>query len=263
MIEKTIFDLHEKVVLITGGSGYLGTAMSEILSEFGANLVMASRDEQKNLKLKQNLEYKYGNHVETMNLDISNSIMINEVVENILKKYGKIDVLINNSYFGAGAELLNMSEEDWNKGIDGSINGVFRLTKAVLISMIEKRYGKIINIASMYGIVAPDVSIYEGNNFYNPANYGIGKAGIIQFTKYIAAVYGKYGITCNCVSPGPFPNDSVQKNEKFINNLERKVPLGRIGKPEELKGVIALLSSDASSYINGANISVDGGWTIW
>lgn len=263
MGKKSIFDLHGKVVLITGGSGYLGTAMSEILSELGAHLVIASRNHQKNLELKQKLQDKYGNQVENIDLDISNSLMINQVVRNILKKHERIDVLINNSYYGAGDKLLNMSEEEWVKGIDGSINGVFRLTKPVLDSMIKNKYGKIINIASMYGIVAPNVSIYEGNDFYNPANYGVGKAGIIQFTKYIAAVYGKYGITCNAISPGPFPNSKVQKNKEFIKDLEKKVPLCRIGKPEDLKGVIALLSSDASAYINGANISVDGGWTIW
>ena len=129
--------------------------------------------------------------------------------------------------------------------------------------MVKRKYGRIINIASMYGLVAPDVSIYDNNDFYNPANYGVGKAGIIQFTKYIAAVYGKYGVTCNSVSPGPFPNPSVQEHSEFIESLAKKVPLGRIGKPEEIKGVIALLASDASSYINGANITIDGGWTIW
>lgn len=263
MCEKSIFSLTGKVVLITGGSGYLGTAMSEILSELGATLVIGSRNQQKNMELKNRLEDEYSNKVEAINFDISNLDKVSQVIENILKKFGKIDVLINNSYYGAGAELLNMSEEDWLIGIDGSINGVFRLTKAVLNSMIENKYGKIINIASMYGIVAPDVSVYDGNSFYNPANYGVGKAGIIQFTKYIAAVYGKHGITCNAISPGPFPNPKVQKDKKFIIQLEKRVPLGRIGKPENLKGVIALLSSDASAYINGVNISVDGGWTIW
>lgn len=263
MSEKSIFSLTGRVVLITGGSGHLGTTMSEVLSEFGATLILASRNNKQNLELKQRLEESYENKVEFVYLDISDSTAVLRVVEQILEKYKKIDVLINNSYYGAGAELLVMSEEEWIKGIDGSINGVFRLTKAVLDSMIENKYGKIINIASMYGVVAPDVSIYDGNSYYNPANYGVGKAGIIQFTKYIAAVYGKYGITCNAISPGPFPNPKVQENIEFINALEKKVPLGRIGKPEDLKGVIALLSSDASAYINGANICVDGGWTIW
>jgi len=156
-----------------------------------------------------------------------------------------------------------MTEKQWAKGIDGSINSVFRLSQIVLDHMVERGYGKIVNVSSMYGIVAPDVSIYEGNEFYNPVNYGVGKAGIIQFTKYIAAVYGRHGITCNAISPGPFPSLSVQTNTEFIERLRKKVPLGRIGNPNELKGVIALLASDASSYINGANICIDGGWTVW
>jgi len=171
MIKKTIFTLEGKVALITGGNGHLGTAMSEILSELGATLILASRDHQKNLELKQRLEDEYGSQVEIMDLDISNSNIVNQVVEHILNNYKKIDVMINNSCYSAGAKLLNMSEEEWIKGIEGSINGVFRLTKAVLGSMVENRYGRIVNVASMYGVVAPDVSIYDGNSFYNPANY--------------------------------------------------------------------------------------------
>lgn len=260
---NSIFSVKDKVILITGGSGYLGTAMSEILCEFGANLIIASRDNQKNLELKKILESKYKCKVINMELDISNKTMIEECIEKIIDKFGRIDVLINNSYYGAGKELLNMSDEEWGKGIDGSLNSCYRMTQTVLKHMKVLNHGKIINIASMYGIIAPDVSIYENNNFYNPANYGAGKAGIIQFTKYIAAVYGKYGITCNSISPGAFPSPIVQENHEFINNLSKKVPLGRIGIPEDLKGTVLLLSSDASNYINGTNISVDGGWTIW
>jgi gluconate 5-dehydrogenase len=159
--------------------------------------------------------------------------------------------------------VLNMTEIYWIKGIDGTINGCYRLTKSVLAHMIRNGGGKIVNVASMYGIVAPDVSIYESNEYYNPANYGVGKAGIIHFTKYVAAVYGKYGINSNSISPGPFPNNKAQLNKDFIDKLIAKVPLNRIGNPNDLKGIILLLASDASGFINGENITVDGGWTSW
>ena len=260
---NNIFSMIDKVVLITGGNGHLGKAMSEILCEYGATLVLASRNQQKNLQLKNELIDKYNCKVKTIELDISSRENINENISNLIDEFGKIDVLINNSYYGAGSELLEMKDDDWYKGIDGSINSCYRMSQTVLKYMQEKKSGKIINIASMYGLVAPDVSIYEDNNFYNPANYGVGKAGIIQFTKYIAAVYGKFGITCNTISPGPFPNTNVQKDNKFLENLSKRVPLNRIGVPDDMKGITLLLASDASNYINGANISVDGGWTIW
>lgn len=258
-----MFSLKDKIVMITGGAGHLGEAMTDILCEYGAIVIIASRNEQKNLELKTKLESKYESEILVVKLDISDKNLIEEEVKQIVKRYGKIDVLINNSYYGAGEEFLKMTDDEWNIGIDGSINSCYRVSQVVLKYMKKLQKGKIINIASMYGMVAPDVSIYEGNEFYNPANYGVGKAGIIQLTKYIAAVYGKYGITCNSISPGPFPNLKVQENKEFIENLSRKVPLGRVGRPDDLKGVILMLASNTSDYINGANIVVDGGWTIW
>ena len=257
-----IFSMKDKIVLITGGNGYLGKAMSEILCQNEATLIIASRSSVDS-GFSAELSEKYGCRVKSINMDVSSRDIVEQRVKEIVDEFGRIDVLINNSYYGAGSELLKMDDEDWLKGIDGSINSCFRMTQTVLKYMKEQNYGKIINIASMYGVVAPDVSIYEGNNYYNPANYGVGKAGIIQFTKYIAAVYGKHGITCNSISPGPFPNLNIQENKGFIDRLVEKVPVKRIGTPEDLKGVVLLLASDASSFINGANISVDGGWTIW
>ena len=156
-----------------------------------------------------------------------------------------------------------MTVEDWQYGIEGTINGVFRCTKAVLPIMKKNNSGSIINISSMYGIVSPDPSIYENNNFNNPPSYGAGKAAIIQFTRYSACYLSKNGIRVNAISPGPFPNQDVQKNHDFISKLEKKTPIGRIGHPNEIKGAIVFLASNASSYVTGENIHVDGGWTSW
>jgi len=136
--------------------------------------------------------------------------------------------------------------------------------REVLPYMLDKKKGKIIDIASMYGIIAPDPSTY-GNDvrLNNPANYGAGKAAVIQFTKYIASYYGRQGIISNCISPGPFPNEGVQENKEFIKRLSEKTMLGRIGHPDDLKGAAVFLASDASDYITGQNICVDGGVTAW
>ena len=223
---ESIFTLRNKVVLITGGASHLGSAMSEIVAEYGATLILASRNQENNHLLKEQIENQFKINVDVLPLDLSNPKSVIKLIDDIDSKYGRIDVLINNSYYGAGSELLDMTDEEWLKGIDGSINGVFRVTQAALKLMVRNQYGKIINIASMYGTVAPDVSIYEGNNYYNPANYGVGKAGIIQFTKYVASVYGNKGITCNSIAPGPFPNKTVQECDSFIEKLNNKVPIG-------------------------------------
>jgi len=260
---KGMLSLHNKNILITGGNSYLGKAMCEALAEFGATLLIGSRNVKRNEELCNYLREKYNNINSSYFLDISDKKSIKTCIDCIIKDYKKIDVLINNSFYGAGREFEKINDKDWYLGIDGTINSVYRCTQEVLKYMSNNNSGKIINIASMYGVVAPDISIYEGNNFYNPCNYGVGKAGIIQFTKYIAAVYGCKGITCNAISPGPFPNPEVQREVDFIKKLENKVPMKRVGKPYDLKGIILLLCSDASNYINGANIPVDGGWTIW
>ena len=258
-----MLNMKEKIVLITGGSGWLGTAMCEALAEFGATLIIGSRNYEKNLRLSEELRKKFKNSNYPQKLDVSNSENIKENMSEIIDKFGKIDVLINNAMYLAGKKFTLMTDEEWYKGLDGCINTVYRCTREVLPYMLNKKSGKIINISSMYGIVSPDVSIYDNNDFYNPANYGTGKAAIIQFTRYIAAVYGKSGINSNSISPGPFPNERVKKDKEFVKKLENKVPLKRIGHPDDLKGIILLLASDASNYINGANFVVDGGWTIW
>jgi len=140
--------------------------------------------------------------------------------------------------------------------------GCFRTIKEI-IPFMKRNGGKIVNISSMYGVVVPDLKVYEGREeFLNPPNYGTAKAGVLHLTKYYAMYLAKYGINVNAISPGPFPSKEVQKDKIFIDRLISKVPLKRIGTPEDLSGVILLLSSAASNYITGQNICVDGGWTI-
>ncbi|MGY4688928.1 SDR family oxidoreductase [Salibacterium sp. K-3] len=258
-----LFDLTGKKVIVTGGTGHLGKAMCEALACYGANVIVISQDKEKNKKFINRLKNKYNCDCRGYDLDLSSSQDTKKVFQQILDNEGKIDVLVNNANYGIQKDILNFSEEEWKEGIDGTINNCFMCTKAVLPKMIEQRSGNIINIASMYGIVSPNPNVYEETEFDNPANYGAGKAAIIQFTKYLASYYGEYSIRANAISPGPFPNYQVQENSKFIDKLSEKNPLGRIGYPEELQGIIIYLASSSSSFVTGQNISVDGGWTIW
>lgn len=263
MMEQDIFSLHEKVVLITGGSGHLGAAISEGVLKHGAKLYIASRNQKKNANYVSYLSKKYNREVFHIYVDTINNASVQEAVKEILFIEGKIDVLINNAYSGTSGDILSVNEDDWLKTFDGSIHSTYRMIKEVLPSMINNKSGSIINIASMYGVVSPNPEIYGDSGQNNPPHYGASKAAIIQLSKYLAGHYGKDGIRVNSISPGPFPNSTTQNNKKFIEELAKKNPLGRIGRPEELQGIVVLLASNAGSYITGQNISVDGGWTAW
>ncbi|WP_069188296.1 SDR family oxidoreductase [Paenibacillus sp. GM2] len=263
IVTHTLFDLTNKTIIVTGATGHLGIAMCEGLASMGANIAVASRDLNKVNHLARKLSKKYGGDHQGFQLDISDAESVQKTITEIITIYKKADVLINNANFYSMGKVEDYSDDEWVKGIDGTINAVHRCTKAVLPHMLENGRGNIINIGSMYGVVSPNPEIYGSSGQNNPANYGAGKAAIIQFTKYLACHYGIRGIRANSVSPGPFPNPKVQENKEFINQLSQKTALGRIGHPDELKGVLVMLASDASSYITGQNICVDGGWTAW
>lgn len=260
-----LLNLDGCVSVVTGGAGYLGKAMAETLAEMGCVVYIAGRTEEKCKNVAEEISEKYNaqERVRFITVDISNSSSIKKCFDKIVQECGKIDILINNAFFCAGNELEKMTDNEWDIGINGSINSVFRCMKNIIPIMQKNKHGSIINIASMYGVVSPDPGIYEELPFGNPPNYGAGKAGVIQLTKYAACYLAKDGIRVNSISPGPFPNEEVQKHGVFMERLSNKVPLGRVGLPHELKGVISLLASDASSFITGANIPVDGGWTSW
>lgn len=257
---KNIFDLTGRVAIVTAGYSHLGTAISEALADYGAKVYIAGKN--KNLADEVIAKQPKRNKIKFISCDVSDYESIKNCFEEIFKREGKIDILINNANYGRAGKLDVIANEDWNAGIDGTINNYFRCIQNVLRYM-KKRGGVIINIASMYGVVSPDPGIYGNSGFDNPPNYGAGKAAIIQLTKFAAVHFAKYNVRVNSISPGPFPKPTIQKNKTFMKNLTKKVPMGRIGQPEELKGIIILLASSASSYITGQNICVDGGWTTW
>jgi NAD(P)-dependent dehydrogenase (short-subunit alcohol dehydrogenase family) len=251
------FDLTNKTVIITGGYGYLGKSIVESLAFHNAEVYVLARDENKFIEAFNNSKIHF------VECDISNSESCKIAFESVFKKTGKIDVLINNAFYSKGQSPEEMTNEDWDFGIDGSLSSVFRAIRDIIPYMKQNSEGKIINVSSMYGIVSPQFEIYENSPEYlNPPHYGAAKAGVIQLTKYYASYLGKYNINVNSVVPGPFPSENVQNNENFINELKKKTVLNRIGKPEDLGGVFVLLSSEASNFITGQSFVVDGGWTI-
>lgn len=251
-----------KTVFITGGGGHLGTAMTEALAEQGANLIVGSRDPEKGKRLAHRIHKDFG--VKTLNIrvDITDLASLDEAMRLIESEYGQLDVLINNAWSGKKNSFESISLEDWKYDIDVCLNGVFYTTQKA-VPYLKQTKGVIVNIASMYGHVAPDYRMYAGTDHVNPPSYGAAKAGVIQLTKYLASFLSPHGIRVNAISPGPFPFGAITANESFMAALRSKTMAGRTGNPEDLKGVIALLCSDASQYITGQNVCVDGGWATW
>lgn len=252
-------DIENKIVVITGGYGYLGSEMVKSLSGYGAMVYVLGKSKEKFLKSFAD----YSNNVFFEQTDISSLKSIKRSIDVIGEKEQKIDILINNAYFGATNHPEKMSSDEWRKGIEGGLNQFFDCIKEAIPFLKKAKNGKIINIASMYGMVVPYLDVYDGREeFLNPPNYGTAKAGVIHLTKYYAMYLAKYNINVNAISPGPFPSNKVQEDVKFVERLVAKTKMKRIGEPSDLRGLIILLSSEASDYITGQNIAVDGGWTI-
>jgi len=258
MIIQEMMNLKGKNALVTGGTGYLGSFMCSTLIDLGANVIAVSRGKSSNY-LKNNSQ------LTIIKKDLSSKKGIDEFLLEINKHVKKVDILINNSY--KWPQIVNYLDQDWDnfkESFDSGIISQLYLTKFLFKKMQEEKEGVIINVASMYGKVSPDFTIYREIGMGNAIDYGIAKAGMIQFTKYLASLGGKYNIRCNSISPGPFPRPGVlDGKEWFEKELNAKTMLGRVGIGEELKGVIAFLASNLSSYVTGEDIAVDGGWTAW
>lgn len=255
------FDLTGKIILLTGGYGYLGKSVAESLVYHGGSVYVLGRTRKKFEKAFEG-QKDVGEKLHFQHCDVSSTESIQKAFEAIHSAKGEIDVLINNAFYLKGQDPLKMTDDEWKTGIDGTLNSVFRCIREAIPYLEKSKSPRIINVSSMYGIVAPDFDIYEEfKKSLNPPHYGAAKAGVVQLSKYYASYLGTKGITVNTITPGPYPSEEVQKKEKFVELLAKKTLLKRIGDPEDLAGAFVFLSSDASGYITGQNIIVDGGWT--
>lgn len=260
-----LFSMKNRTALVVGGAGLLGGEISHALAECGASVIIASRDLSKCQEMVMELEGNYdGCKAHAVEVDITNKNSIHAMIDNVSSiTDGKLDVLVNSGWSGRKNTFESISDEDWDLDIEVCLNGVFRTIKAAT-PMLKAAKGNILSIASMYGHVAPDYRMYDSERFANPPSYGAAKAGILQLTRYLSSFLSPDGIRANCISPGPFPFEETQReNPDFIERLNAKNPLNRIGKPHELKGASILLCSDAGSYMTGQNICIDGGWAAW
>ena len=255
----SIFSLKGKNVVLTGGCGNLGRIMAKHLLDFGANLFIVDVVDAAPAELSDKVNY--------IKCDLSNTESIHAMFQQV-DAAGGLDVLINNAAWGGGAggkkmtktRMEDFDDETWAFGLDGVVGVTFRCTRESIPFFRKNGGGSIVNIASMYGVVAPDHSIYGDTGNNSPVTYGAGKAGVVQLTKYTASYLAKDGVRVNAITPGPFPKVSATDPD-FLKILQNKTMLGRTGDPNELAGALVLLCSDASSFMTGTNIVVDGGWT--
>lgn len=266
----SLFDLQGKTILLTGAAGYLGRAMAHGLCSAGAHVVLNGRTQETIEALAKELEDK-NYKVTPCVFDVSNTGEVSEAIKTLGEKVAQLDGLINNAYSGSSGSVEDDTSENFDKAYHTAVSGVFHLIQQCLPLLRQSTAvggASIVNIGSMYGLVSPNPAVYGQSGMNNPPHYGPAKAALTQMSRYLACHLNvessKSTIRVNTLSPGPFPPPAVQTDDpKFASNLEAKVPLSRLGKPEELIGPLVFLVSQASSYVNGATINVDGGWTAW
>lgn len=251
---SVLIDLSGKTAVVAGGRRGLGFASAEALARAGAQVVILSRDLDGNLLAAQKIRNQ-GGLCDAMAVDLRNPTQIDEAFNQIVRTHKSIDVLVNCVGVDVTAPVLSCTEEDWARVLDTNLKGAFFCIKAAGRYMLQQNYGRIVSISSILSqVVKP-----------NEALYGASKAGLVQMSRCIAADWGPHNITVNTVSPGSVPTELNKTYLSIPENRNRnlsKIPLGRLGKPEEIANLVLFLCSDMASYITGQNVFCDGGWTL-
>jgi NAD(P)-dependent dehydrogenase (short-subunit alcohol dehydrogenase family) len=271
-----VFSVAGRTALVTGASGFLGRTLCEALLDNGARVVAVGRSARIETEAAA-WRKRYGaNRVIANRLDMYDLGALELALQEILAATGGIDILVNNAHEMAQATGFNTKNgtldvagfDQWERNLTGGVHWPVMTTRVLGGAMKSAGRGVIINVASMYGIVAPSPQLYAGTEFLNPPGYSAAKAAMLALTRYTASFWGRDGIRCNALVPGPFSNiddegnNSVDPQNPFLMRLKERTCLGRIGAPRELAGALVFLASDASTYMTGQMLVIDGGWTI-
>ena len=266
MLDK--FSLTGRVAIVTGAVGLIGRNHCQALAEAGASVVVADLNET----AAQNFAAELGDSHLGIGLDVTNEATVKQARDRIMERYGRIDVLVNNAALNEAVEnpamaldltaFENFPVAQFRASLEVNVTGVFLCSQVFGSVMAQQGKGSIINVASTYGLVGPDQSIYRNEageqTFYKTAAYPATKGAVVNFTRFLAAYWGQKGVRVNTLSPGGVENS---QNEFFVKNYSAKTVLGRMAQPDDYQGAIIFLASDASAYMSGANLVVDGGWT--
>lgn len=267
------FSLKDRVAIVTGGVGFLGVHYCQSLGEFGAHVVVADLDQVTSTEVAHHVTESTDVEAFGIAVDVSKPESVQEMVRKTMDKFGRIDILVNNAALDPKFDSEHTGEhtnrfEDfpirmWQEALDVNITGMFLCAQAVTKPMLEANSGLIVNVSSTYGIVGPDQRLYqrEGEDVqFKPVTYTVTKSAVLGLTKYLAAYFHGTGIRVNTLTPGGV---FAGHDEEFVRRYSNKTILGRMAEPEDMCGALLFLVSDASSYMTGANLIVDGGWTAW
>lgn len=241
--------LENKIIIVTGGNGLLGREIINKISSEGG------------ICINVDINHETSEDLSLVQCDITNPESVQSSIDLIVEKFGRVDGLVNNAYPRTkdwGAKFEDIQYSSWKSNVDWQLNSYFYFSQQISQQMKLQGRGSIINMSSIYGIVGPDFTVYDGTEMTMPAAYSAIKGGIVNFSRYLASYLGPYNVRVNTVSPGGIFDG---QNQIFVDNYNKKVPLRRMGVPEDISPVIAFLLSDEAGYITGQNISVDGGWT--
>ena len=269
-MSSDLFDLTGKVIVLIGSAGRLGENFAYTISDAGSNVILIDIDDEKNRKLQKSILKKSKTKPLAFKVDITKKDELLEVSREIVKKYGKIDGLVNNAFYSprqniekSANKFENFELGLWNDVVSVNLTGVF-LCSQIFGKIIsnQKTGGTIVNISSIYGINGADQRIYGKSKLNSPPSYAATKGAIVNFTKYLAAYWNRKNIRVNTMTLGGVL-DETYMDKKFIKNYSEKTMLGRMANKDEYNGALLFLLSNASSYMTGANLILDGGWSAW
>lgn len=255
---QQLYSLEGQVALVTGGAGRYGAGITWGLAEAGAKVIIASRGLEKCEAMAEEVRSK-GYDAVARQVDLESEDSIAQLAGWIESDLGRLDILFNNAVARSrGGDFSTVSAQEWAETMPVNSTSLLLSTRYCAEMMKKQGKGSIVNISSIYGMVGPQFDVYDNTDMKNPAQYAFAKGGMIQLTRYLACFYGPDGIRVNCISPGGYYDDQPQP---FVDTYCARTPLGRMAGPEDIKGLSVFLASDASAYITGANIPLEGGWT--
>lgn len=256
---RELFSLRDRVALVTGGAGRYGRQICYALTEAGATVVVASRNRDKCEAFVEEL-HEADCEAAALRLDITDRESLLSAMTTIEARWGRLDILFNNAVAVRAVPVAEHSVDDWARAMDANSTALYQTIRVFGEMMAKRNAGSIVNIASIYGLVSPDFRIYEGcAEMTNPPSYGFAKAGMIQLTRYFAVRFAPHLVRVNCISPGGLFSEAMPS--RFVDEYVRRTPLGRMAGANDLKGAAVFLASDASAYVTGTNLLVDGGYT--
>ncbi len=267
------FDLADRVAIITGGAGLLGTGYCHTLAAAGAHVVAADIDGESARRLAEDVTRSSGRRALGLRLDVADPASVRQAVQTVLSTFGKIDILVNNAALDPKFDAAHAGEhssrfedfsfEDWQQALAVNVTGMFLCAQAVARPMREAGKGVIVNVSSTYGLVGPDQRLYQREGQppqFKPVTYSVSKAAVIGLTRYLATYFAGTGIRVNTLTPGGV---FAGHDDEFVRRYSARTVLGRMAERDEMSAALLFLVSDASSYMTGANLVVDGGWTAW